>query len=280
MKILLSKKMGFCFGVRKSIDLADKTIAKSEKDVYMLGPIIHNPRVIEDYQDRGVKLVNDIKQVPDKSTVITRAHGISPAISKTAKNKKITLIDTTCSNVKKLQEIALFLKKNHYSLIIYGDNKHPEILSVLEMVDHDAIVINEIDDVKGVNQCKKIGFISQTTKNIFDFKKLACQLLEKTKELRIFNTICPATMERQQSISELSMQVDIMLVIGGKKSANTSRLAKICKNQGVKTYHIETKAQLRREWFTKDDRVGISSGASTPDYLTNEIIQQLEEWYF
>ena len=280
MKILLSKKMGFCFGVRKSIDLADKTIAKSEKDVYMLGPIIHNPRVIEDYQDRGVKLVNDIKQVPDESTVITRAHGISPAISKTAKNKKITLIDTTCSNVKKLQEIALFLKKNHYFLIIYGDNKHPEILSVLEMVDHDAIVINEIDDVKGVNQCKKIGFISQTTKNIFDFEKLACQLLEKTKELRIFNTICPATMERQQSISELSMQVDIMLVIGGKKSANTSRLAKICKNQGVKTYHIESKAQLRREWFTKDDRVGISSGASTPDYLTNEIIQQLEEWYF
>jgi len=280
MKILLSKKMGFCFGVRKSIDLADKTIAKSEKDVYMLGPIIHNPRVIEDYQDRGVKLVNDIKQVPDESTVITRAHGISPAISKTAKNKKITLIDTTCSNVKKLQEIALFLKKNHYFLIIYGDNKHPEILSVLEMVDHDAIVINEIDDVKGVNQCKKIGFISQTTKNIFDFEKLACQLLEKTKELRIFNTICPATMERQRSISELSMQVDIMLVIGGKKSANTSRLAKICKNHGVKTYHVETKAQLRREWFTKDDRVGISSGASTPDYLTNEIIQQLKDWYF
>ena len=281
MKILLAKKMGFCFGVRKSIDLAEKTIMKCKKNIYMLGPIIHNPRVIENYQRRGVKLSDDINQVPEKSTVITRAHGISPEIERIAKIKKIELIDTTCSNVKKLQKIASLLQKNQYTLIIFGDKKHPEILSVLEMVNHQAMVINNIDDIPSIKKIhNKIGFISQTTKNINHFKKLACLLLNKTKELRIFNTIYPATMERQQSVLELSKKVDIMLVIGGMNSANTSRLAEICKIQGVKTYHIESKNQLNKNWFSKENIVGISSGASTPDHLTDEIIKQLEEWYF
>lgn len=280
MKIILSKKMGFCFGVRKSIDLANKTISRYNNKVYMLGPIIHNPRVVEDFQKRGVGLIDDIENVPDESIVITRAHGISPLVGEIAKVKKLKLVDTTCSNVKKLQEIAVYLHKNHYSLVIFGDKKHPEILSVLDMVDHDAIAINEIDDILSLNKDRKIGFISQTTKNITDFKKIACLLLEKARELRIYNTICPATMERQQSASELSKNVDVMLVIGGRNSANTSRLAKICKSQGVKTYHIESKHQINKKWFSENDKVGITSGASTPDYLTTEIIKKLEEWYF
>jgi len=280
MKILLSQKMGFCFGVKKSIDLANKIVAKENQTAYMLGPIIHNPQVIEDYQQRGVKLVDSIRQIPDGSTVITRAHGISPEVSRQAENKKLVVIDTTCPNVKKLQEIASFLNKNKYFLIIFGDKKHPEILSVLEAVNHNALIINDRIEIAGIIRNEKIGFISQTTKNIYEFKKLASHLLEKTKELRIFNTICPATMERQKSVYELSQKVDVMLVIGGKASANTSRLAEICKNQGVKTFHIELKTQLQKDWFNQNDRVGISSGASTPDYLTNEIIKQLEEWYF
>ena len=280
MKILLSKKMGFCFGVKKSIVMANKTIIKEKGTVYMLGPIIHNPQVIKDYQQRGVKVVHNLDQIPVGSKIITRAHGISSKVRKLAENKKLTVIDTTCPNVKKLQEIASFLNKNKYFLIIFGDKKHPEILSILEMVNHNALVIEKPSEIAGVSPNKKIGFISQTTKNIYSFKKLASHLLEKTKELRIFNTICPATMERQESAFELSKQVDVMLVIGGKMSANTSRLAEICKNQGVKTYHIETKTQLKQEWFCKNDRVGISSGASTPDYLTNEIIKQLEDWYY
>ncbi|MEA2021151.1 MAG: 4-hydroxy-3-methylbut-2-enyl diphosphate reductase [Candidatus Caldatribacteriota bacterium] len=276
----MSKKMGFCFGVKKSIVMANKTIIKEKGTVYMLGPIIHNPQVIEDYQQRGVKVVNNLDQIPVGSITITRAHGISSKVRKLADNKKLTIIDTTCPNVKKLQQIASFLNKNQYFLIIFGDKKHPEILSILEMVKNNALIIEKPSEIAGVSLNKKIGFISQTTKNIYSFKKLASYLLEKTKELRIFNTICPETMERQESAFELSKKVDVMLVIGGKMSANTSRLAEICKNQGVKTYHIETKAQLKQEWFCKNDKVGISSGASTPDYLTNEIVKQLKEWYY
>ena len=191
MKILLARKMGFCFGVKKSIDLANKTIAKENQTVYMLGPIIHNPQVVKSYQERGVKLVDNLDSIPDGSIVITRAHGISPEISQQAEDKKIIVIDTTCSNVKKLQKIALYLKSNKYYLVIFGDKKHPEITSILEMVNHDAMVINGPREFTEIKESKKIGFISQTTKNIYDFKKLALLLLEKTKELRILNTICP-----------------------------------------------------------------------------------------
>jgi len=279
MIILLSKKMGFCLGVKKSIELANKTIKNKNTMIYMYGPIIHNPRIIKDYQKKGVKIINDFSKIPDGSTVITRAHGISPARCMEAKNRKINLIDTTCPNVKKLQKIATYLYEKQYFIIIYGDKNHPEISSVMEMVNHHALIVNQTAEIIDINQKKKIGIISQTTKNMHDFKKMASFLVDKTKELRIFNTICPATMERQESVYDLSKNVDVMVIIGGKNSANTSRLAEICKNQGVKTYHVEEKNQLKRDWFSKNDRVGIGSGASTPDYLTKEIIQQLKEWY-
>lgn len=280
MKIILSKKMGFCFGVKKSIELADNTVMKEKEEVYMLGPIINNPQVIDNYKKQGVVVVKSLDKIPIGKTVITRAHGISPEINKQAKNRKIFIVDTTCPYVKKLQEIAFFLNKNEYYLIIYGDKKHPEILSVLEIVNNNALVVDKISEIYKVGWKKRIGFISQTTKNIYNFKKLSSILLEKTEELRIFNTICNATMERQEGALELSKQVDVVVVVGGRKSANTSRLAEICKNQGVKTYHIETKKELKYEWFKNNYKVGISSGASTPDYLTNEVIKQLKKWYF
>lgn len=272
--------MGFCFGVKKSIELADDTVIKEKGEVYMLGPIIHNPQVIDNYKKKGVIVVESLSEIPKGKTVITRAHGISPEISKQAKNKKLSVVDTTCPYVKKLQEIASFLNKNEYYLIIYGDKRHPEILTVLEIVNNDALVIDRIDEINKISRKKRIGFISQTTKNIYNFKKLSYALIEKTEELRIFNTICNSTIKRQEGAFELSKKVDVVIVIGGRKSANTSRLAEICKNQGVKTHHIETKKELKNEWFKNNYKIGISSGASTPDYLTNEVIEQLKKWYF
>jgi len=141
------------------------------------------------------------------------------------------------------------------------------------------LVINSIIDTEKMITKKKIAFISQTTKNIYNFYELASALLNKTEELRIYNTICKSTMERQKSVLELSNEVDVMLVIGGKESANTTRLAEISKKQGVKTYHIETKNQLKYKWFHPEDKIGITSGASTPDWITNEVIDKLKEWY-
>ncbi len=279
MKIILSKKMGFCFGVKKSVELAKKAIVTSNGKVYMLGPIINNPQVLEYFLKKGVKVVDSLNKIPEKSTVITRAHGISPSVLNQTLKKKLSIIDTTCPYVKKVQEIAAYLNKNGYYLVIFGDRIHPEIVSLLDVVDNNAIVIDSFSEIKKISKRKKIGFISQTTKNIYDFKKLSFALLDKTEELRVFNTICKATTERQRSVLELAKQVDIMIVIGGSKSANTSRLAEICQNQGVKTYHIETKNQIQYEWFHPEDKVGIASGASTPDWVINEVIMELRDWY-
>lgn len=279
MKIILSKKMGFCFGVKKSVELAKKAIVTSNGKVYMLGPIINNPQVLEYFKKEGAKVVDNLNKIPEKSTVITRAHGISPSVLNQTLKKKLSIIDTTCPYVKKVQEIAAYLNKNGYYLVIFGDRIHPEIVSLLDVVDNNAIVIDSFSEIKKISKRKKIGFISQTTKNIYDFKKLSFALLDKTEELRVFNTICKATTERQRSVLELAKQVDIMIVIGGSKSANTSRLAEICQNQGVKTYHIETKIQIQYEWFHPEDKVGIASGASTPDWVINEVIMKLRDWY-
>ncbi len=279
MKIILSKKMGFCFGVKKSVNLAKNALKARRDNLYMLGSIINNPQVIEYFTKKGIKIADNLDEVPEESTVITRAHGISPTMLKQAYQKKLSVVDTTCPYVKKVQKIAKNIKEKNYFIVIYGDKKHPEILSLLDTVQNNALVINSISEIEKITVKEKICFISQTTKNIYDFNKLSVALLNKAEELRIFNTICKSTTERQKSALELAKQVDVMLVIGGKESANTTRLAEIGKNQGVKTYHIETKSQIKYKWFHHVDKVGITSGASTPDWVTNEVIDKLKEWY-
>ena len=279
MRIILSKKMGFCFGVKKSVSLAKDTLKEKKDKPYMLGSIINNPQVIEYFAKEGVKMVDSLDEVPEESTIITRAHGISPIILNQAYQKKIKIVDTTCPYVKKVQKIAQYLYKKDYFIVIYGDKKHPEILSLMDTVQGNALVIKSISEAEEITTKQKIGLISQTTKNIYDFYKLSLTLLNKAEELRVFNTICKSTMERQKGVLELAKKVDVMLVIGGKKSANTNRLAEISENQGIKTYHIETKNQLKYKWFQPENKVGITSGASTPDWVTNEVIDKLKEWY-
>ena len=279
MRIILSKKMGFCFGVKKSVSLAKDTLKEKKDKPYMLGSIINNPQVIEYFAKEGVKMVDSLDEVPEESTIITRAHGISPIILNQAYQKKIKIVDTTCPYVKKVQKIAQYLYKKDYFIVIYGDKKHPEILSLMDTVQGNALVIKSISEAEEITTKQKIGLISQTTKNIYDFYKLSFTLLNKAEELRVFNTICKSTMERQKGVLELAKKVDVMLVIGGKKSANTNRLAEISENQGIKTYHIETKNQLKYKWFQPENKVGITSGASTPDWVTNEVIDKLKECY-
>lgn len=271
--------MGFCFGVKKSVNLTKNTLRKRKGNLYMLGSIINNPQVIEYFTKEGIKIVDSLDEVPEESTIITRAHGISPTILNQASRKRLSVVDTTCPYVKKVQKIAHYLYKKDYFIVIYGDKKHPEILSLLDIVQNNALVINSISEAEKITAKKKICFISQTTKNIYDFYKLSSALFNKAEELRIFNTICKSTTERQESALKLAKEVDVMFVIGGKESANTTRLAEIAKNQGVKIYHIETKNQLNYKWVHSEDKVGITSGASTPDWVTNEVIAKLKEWY-
>ncbi len=278
MKIVLAKEIGFCSGVKNSVNLTKTVLKTDKKRIYMLGPIVHNLQVIEMLQKEGVKIVDSIEEIPEGSTVITRAHGVSPSILQEALTKKLNIIDTTCPYVKKAQEIAKYLNEEDYLVIIFGDKRHPEISNMLDIIHNNALMVDNIAEIREIKFQKKIGLLSQTTKNFSNFRELSSNLLDKTEELRIFNTICKATIKRQKNARELAKVVDIMLVIGGKESANTSRLVEICRQQGVKTYHLETKGQLEYTWFHPEDRVGITSGTSTPDWSINEIVEQLEKW--
>ena len=280
MEIIKAREMGFCFGVRRAIRRAEHIISIIPgSDIYMLGEIIHNPQVMKKFKEKGITLVQEIEKVPAHKYLVTRAHGVSKNEIDYAKKHNIRLIDTACPYVKKLHQIALSLKRGGYQIVISGDIDHPEIKSLLSYIDNQALVVQSAQEIKNQRNklSKKIGLLSQTTKDIAQFYQIIKEIFKYCQELRIFNTICKATRLRQEATKELAKIVDIMVVIGGLNSANTNRLSYLSKKIGVETYHIEDEKQLNLDWFKDKKKVGITSGASTPDYITKKIITEIEK---
>ncbi|MDD3656282.1 MAG: 4-hydroxy-3-methylbut-2-enyl diphosphate reductase [Atribacterota bacterium] len=280
MEIIKAKDIGFCFGVRRAIKRAENAITHlPANDLYMLGEIIHNPQVIREFRIRGINIIQEISQVPSNKYLIIRAHGIVKREEDYAKRNNIILIDTICPYVKKLHQIANSLQREGYQIIILGDINHPEIRSLLSYIDHKAYVVQSINDIKckSFEFSKKIGLLSQTTKDLKQLHKIIKIMFNYTEELRIFNTICKATRLRQQATRDLAKIVDLMIVIGGLNSANTQRLAYLSKAVGVETYHIEDEKQLNINYLRDKGKIGITSGTSTPDYVTEKIIKKIRE---
>lgn len=284
MKIIKAEHSGYCFGVKRAIKTAQKMIEEvKNEEIFMLGEIIHNPQVVKEFQEKGVRIVTGISQVPSHKYLITRAHGISKSEILFARQKDIKLIDTTCPYVHQLKQIASFLEKENYTIVIFGDINHPEIQSLLSYITREVKVIQSVDEIKSpsFDKKRKIGMISQTTKNMEQYRKVILEIFKHVDdELRIYNTICKATKLRQDATRRLAQEVDLMIVVGGKNSANTNRLAHLCKEIGVETYHIETEKQLTKQWFYSKHKIGISSGASTPDYLTENVIRKIKMMKF
>ncbi|MBN2395897.1 MAG: 4-hydroxy-3-methylbut-2-enyl diphosphate reductase [Candidatus Atribacteria bacterium] len=279
MEIIRANHIGFCYGVKRAIKLANQLLSEANSDdIYMLGEIIHNPQVVKSYQDRGIHVVDDVSEVPAHKYLITRAHGILKGEKKIARERQIKLIDTTCPYVSKLRKIAVLLKSEGYHIFIFGDTNHPEIKSLLSYIDTDVKVVQSLNEISSHHFANlgKIGLISQTTKDYQKYLKIAMAILKHVDELRIYNTICKATALRQDATRKLAKQVEIMIVVGGFNSANTTRLANISKQLGVPTFHIETEKQLKKEWFKGKQKIGITSGASTPDFVTESIIQKIK----
>jgi len=280
MEVFKADHIGFCFGVKRAVKRANQVLTEiPNDDIYMLGEIIHNPQVIRSFKDKGVHIVQEISQVPFHKHLITRTHGLLNSEIQLAKQRDIKLIDTTCPYVKKLHQIADLLRKEDYQIILFGDLNHPEIKSLLSYFNNaNAKVIQSIDEIKDhpFTGTGRIGLISQTTKDINQYKQVVTELFENADELRIFNTICRATRLRQESTRKLAQNVDLMIVVGGLNSANTTRLAHLSKQIGVKTYHIETEKEIENEWFKGKQKIGITSGASTPDYITENVIQRIK----
>lgn len=272
MKVIVADNAGFCFGVKRAIALT-REVVKRKQTVYSLGPLIHNPQVVEALQKEGVKVINTIDGIKE-GVVVIRSHGVPPQMVRKAREKGLEVVDATCPFVKETQNFVKMLSDEDYRVVIVGDNNHPEVKGLLGYAKK-AVVINSVDEAKKIRG-RKIGVVSQTTQSTSKLINVVDELLKKVEELRIFNTICSATVERQKSAKKLAKDVDVMIVVGGYNSSNTRRLYDICKTICSCCYHIERAEEVKKEWFKGCKVVGITAGASTPDYVIEEVRETLE----
>lgn len=277
LEITTAEEAGFCFGVKRAIDMAMEAVQdESDIKVYTLGPIIHNPQVVEKLEELGIRSVEDLSEI-DSGVIIIRSHGVEPKTIEQAENKGLTILDATCPYVKKAQKNAQLLMEEGYQTLIYGDQDHPEVKGILGATDYKALIVEGKNDLDEIDLQSKVGIVAQTTKSPASFKELIGLLLNRVKELKIYNTICNTTQVRQSGAENLADDVEIMFVIGGFNSANTNRLAEICSNTGTPTYHIETAEDIEWSWLENINKIGITAGASTPDWLIKEVIQAMSE---
>jgi 4-hydroxy-3-methylbut-2-enyl diphosphate reductase len=278
MEIYVARSAGFCYGVKRAINLAKKTLEENKNiNCYTLGPIIHNPSVVNDLEKDGLKVVNNINDVKEGVLVI-RSHGISKKEKEyIKKNKAIKVVDATCPFVERALAIIELLKKEGYYIFYLGDKNHPEVKGLLSYIENDAFVFLNVEEILE-KKYKKIGLIAQTTQKLELLQSAVKKLLPLCEELRVFNTICKTTTVRQKEARELAKKVDLMIVLGGKMSANTKKLAEICKEELEKTYHIENARELKKNWFKGVKKVGITAGASTPKKHIQEVIDIIKNW--
>ena len=276
MKISVVKNAGFCFGVKRAINLAFEAAKKSGKRVYTLGPLIHNPQVVAELRREGVQPVKSIAKIRS-GTLIIRSHGVHPKIITQARKKGLKILDATCPFVRRAQENARDLHREGYQVVVAGEAHHPEVQGIIGYAEGKALVINQKTKKLNLPENKRIGVIAQTTLNLDTFKRIVDQLLEKTREIKIFNTICNATAKAQKATLEMAKDVDLMIVVGGKNSANTTRLAKLCMEKGKPTHHIETPRELKKGWFKDKKNVGVAAGTSTPNWIINQVVKKIKE---
>ncbi len=275
MEILLAKSAGFCFGVKRALEMVEVSLKEDSASLFSLGPLIHNPAVVSDLEQAGLKVISSIEAVSGGKVVI-RSHGVGPHVYQVAAERNLEVIDATCPFVKNVQQLAVYLLEQGYQVIIFGEKEHAEVIGVLESVAGNALVFNDPAALATVDVAPRVGLISQTTQDVAEFQTFVTSLIPKSKELRVYNTICLATSQRQQETAELSKQVDVMIVVGGRNSANTSRLTEISRNGGTTTYQVESAAALKPEWFIGVGKIGVTAGASTPDHQIKEVIKILD----
>lgn len=277
MKVVVGKYAGFCPGVLNSVNKANEVIEK-DNNIYCLGELIHNKTVVSELENKGMKTVEDINDIPNGKTVLFRAHGVKESIYELASKKDLKVVDLTCAIVKSIHNKVKEAKKDNY-IIIIGDVKHPENIGTKDFAGDNSIVISldeEIDDAYNAfrnTNLKKIYVVSQTTFNLKKFEDMSILLKDKFKdyEINIDNTICRATELRQKEVEELSKENDVVIVVGGKNSSNTIKLFNISSKNCKRVYHIESVKEIENELFNDNDKIAIVAGASTPKNMINEV---------
>jgi len=275
MRIRIAEEAGFCFGVQRALDIIARSRSEG-KELSTLGPIIHNPQVVESLSRQGIESIDDLSEAKTPYVVV-RSHGVPPEIYEEAKKRGKEIIDATCPFVKTAQDVARLLASEGYQVVVVGKEYHPEVMGLVGHAGGRATVVDDPAAVSGVLFSRRIGVLAQTTMRYEIFAEVVSELLKKAREVRAFNTICYTTRRRQESTRELARQVDLMIVVGGKNSSNTTRLYEICADMGVTTHHIEGPDEIDPNWLEGIQEVGITAGASTPPDVVKEVVAKLED---
>lgn len=278
MKILIADPTGLCFGVKRAVIRLEDILKKKGK-AYSLGSPIHNPQEIERLKKMGLVVVESPGEVPIGSVAFVRAHGITPESLAELENRSSLIVDGTCPFVKAAQERAKELSKEGYLVVISGDESHPEVRGIMgftKCTADDAIVLSSGENIPDKLVGRRIGVLSQTTQKASDFASLVGSLAAVSPEIKVYNTICKATLARQKSVCKLASEVDGIIILGGRNSANTRKLAEIAADASVSSIWIEHAGELDRRWVQKHGMIGIAAGGSTPDWLIEDLISKIK----
>jgi 4-hydroxy-3-methylbut-2-enyl diphosphate reductase len=274
VKVKVAKHAGVCYGVERALRMATEA-AEAGDSVRTLGPLIHNPQAVESLRERGIEVAGCLDEV-GQGTVVIRTHGVDPAIIASARTKGLDVIDATCPFVSTAHQVAEQLKAEGYTVVIVGEADHPEVEGILAHAGGDALVVEEVADLPEKLPSRRIGVVVQTTQSLSRLTAVVDALLPRVSELKVHNTICSATGQRQRAAEELARTVDVMVVVGGHNSGNTNRLAEICAAVNSRTHHVETADELQAAWFARAETVGVTAGASTPDEQIQGVIAAIE----
>lgn len=281
MEIIRAHSMGFCFGVRDAIEIV-RDLGESGTPVYTLGAIVHNPQIAEELEHVNVHVVDSIEDAPVGSLVAITAHGAPPDLEERALARGLKVIDTTCPLVTRIQKTAAELTAQRYSVLVYGDASHKEVKGIVAWSGGKAKVITSMRDLDGWEPTRRVALISQSTSNIEKFISVARDLVEamirRGVEVRIINTICKPTKDRQRAVRELAREVDVLVAVGGWASANTRKLVQAAQEEGTVAYQVERLDELDPRWFDGAERVGITAGASTPDLVIDAVEERIRSF--
>lgn len=274
MEVNVAKSAGFCFGVKRAVELVYEE-AKGEQKVYTLGPIIHNEQVVKDLEKKGVSVIHSADEINqgEDITVIIRSHGVTKEVYQALEEKRVRIVDATCPFVKKIHKIVQEKKEEGAQIVVVGNASHPEVEGICGWCDNECSVVETIEEAKGckLDKDRKVCIVAQTTFNYKKFEDIVDILSKKSYDILIMNTICNATEERQTEAGTIARKSDAMIVIGGKHSSNTQKLYEICKAECLNTHFIQTLDDLDLKHFESFRSVGITAGASTPNNIIKEV---------
>ena len=274
MKVIVAEHAGFCFGVKRALDMVLAAAGKGTP-LYTLGPLIHNPQVVEKLRVAGVDVVQNVHEVKTGSLIMP-SHGVPREVKEAANAAGLNVIDATCPFVAKVHKRAQTLSQAGFHVAVVGDPGHSEVKGILSAAGGKATAVSSEQEAADLDWPGKVGIVAQTTQTAERFRAIVAAISRKAKEARAFDTICYATHDRQRAALELAPQVEAIFVVGGRNSANTNRLREICESTGVATYHIETADEIQEQWLARKSIVGLTAGASTPDWIIEEVRHRLE----